>query len=387
MTDVYQKLAPFAKKMFDPDPWIFICQVSRTVVDRRSELFAHRVRSGAICDGHGDLRCEHIYLDNGIQIIDCIEFNDRFRYGDVALDLAFLKMDLDYRLQSRHGSTLIDAYVENSADLGIYSLIDFYAAYRAIVRLKIVCLQSASNNACLPSRALQRADRYLDLAYCYAWRFSRPTLWICCGLPATGKSRLASSLSETYRIEMLSTDLIRNKVYGTAKGSTKRSGQGIYHLSQRTRIYRQMMAAAQQVLRNGRSVVLDATFSRAGWRDAVFQVARDCDSSLIVAECFCSVKTMRKRLRRRNAKSSISGARLEHLSYMLENYQPMDDLQDDIHIRVQTEYPAEQTVRRFLADAYQALEKQVQRRMQGQRPNYFAEHRKAVGVRRTQNAE
>lgn len=162
----FTQLAPFAQELFDPDPWLFICQVSRTVMDKRSELFAHRVRIGAVCDGHGDLRCEHIYLDNGIQIIDCIEFNDRFRYGDVALDLAFLKMDLDYRHQSRHGLNLIDAYVENSADLGIYSLIDFYAAYRAIVRLKIVCLQSASNGACLQSRALQRADRYLDLAYC-----------------------------------------------------------------------------------------------------------------------------------------------------------------------------------------------------------------------------
>lgn len=181
--------------------------------------------------------------------------------------------------------------------------------------------------------------------------------------------------------------MIRNKMCGAADGSIKPFGQGIYRLSERTRIYRHMMAAAQRVLRNGRSVVLDATFSRAGWRDAVFQLARDCDASLIVAECVCSVKTMRKRLRRRNARPSISGARLEHLSYMLEDYQPMDDLQDNIHVRVPTEYPAEQTDRRFLAEAYKALEKQVQRRIQGHRPIYLAERRKTAGERRTQNAE
>ncbi|HEX9842464.1 MAG TPA: phosphotransferase, partial [bacterium] len=57
-------------------------------------LLAGRVREGRIRDGHGDLRCEHILLEAELRIIDCIEFNERFRYGDVANDLAFLLMDL-----------------------------------------------------------------------------------------------------------------------------------------------------------------------------------------------------------------------------------------------------------------------------------------------------
>ena len=36
-----------------------------------------------IRDCHGDLRSGHIYFENGIQIVDCIEFNERFRYGDI----------------------------------------------------------------------------------------------------------------------------------------------------------------------------------------------------------------------------------------------------------------------------------------------------------------
>jgi len=35
-------------------------------------------------------------MDEGIVIFDCIEFNELFRYDDVAAEVAFLAMDLDY---------------------------------------------------------------------------------------------------------------------------------------------------------------------------------------------------------------------------------------------------------------------------------------------------
>jgi aminoglycoside phosphotransferase family enzyme len=37
-----------------------------------------------IVDGHGDVRCEGVCIVDGITIFDCIEFNDRFRCGDLA---------------------------------------------------------------------------------------------------------------------------------------------------------------------------------------------------------------------------------------------------------------------------------------------------------------
>ena len=69
---------------------------TRSFLIRRQPLFQHRIENGKICDCHGDLRSGHIYFDDGIQIIDCIEFNERYRYSDIASDLAFLAMDLDF---------------------------------------------------------------------------------------------------------------------------------------------------------------------------------------------------------------------------------------------------------------------------------------------------
>jgi aminoglycoside phosphotransferase family enzyme len=62
----------------------------------RQELFNSRVKKNRIKDCHGDLHAAHICFSKGISIYDCIEFNDRFRYCDVASEIAFLAMDLDH---------------------------------------------------------------------------------------------------------------------------------------------------------------------------------------------------------------------------------------------------------------------------------------------------
>jgi aminoglycoside phosphotransferase family enzyme len=64
-------------------------------LDTHKTLFTQRQYEGYIRDCHGDLHKDQICVDNGIEFIDCIEFNERFRYSDVAADLAFLAMDME----------------------------------------------------------------------------------------------------------------------------------------------------------------------------------------------------------------------------------------------------------------------------------------------------
>ena len=100
-------------------------------------LFEKRVNEGSIRDCHGDLHAAHVCFTDGVCIYDCIEFNDRFRYCDVASEIAFLAMDLD-----RHGEValsrhLVDTYVESSHDEELLKLLSFYKCYRAYVRGKV----------------------------------------------------------------------------------------------------------------------------------------------------------------------------------------------------------------------------------------------------------
>jgi len=104
-------------------------------------LLNKRVADGRIRDCHGDLHSAHICLTPEISIYDCIEFNDRFRYCDVASEIAFLAMDLDHFGRTDLSDAFIDSYLENSGDTEIRHLLDFYKCYRAYVRGKVNCFK------------------------------------------------------------------------------------------------------------------------------------------------------------------------------------------------------------------------------------------------------
>ncbi len=139
----------------------------------REEVFHRRIKEERIRDCHGDLRLEHIFWGEEISIFDCIEFNERFRYTDVAADIAFLAMDLDYHDRKDLSDHLTRSYVEASGDKGLMEILDFYKCYRAYVRGKVESFRLDDPN--IPeeekSEALKRAKRYFDLAHRYSQRF------------------------------------------------------------------------------------------------------------------------------------------------------------------------------------------------------------------------
>jgi len=137
------------------------------------KIFERRIASDRIRDCHGDLRLEHIFWGDEISIFDCIEFNQRFRYTDVAADIAFLAMDLDYHGREDLNEHLIRAYVGESGDHELMEVLDFYKCYRAYVRGKVESFRLDDPH--IPEgekkEALKRAQKYFDLAHRYAQRF------------------------------------------------------------------------------------------------------------------------------------------------------------------------------------------------------------------------
>jgi len=132
-------------------------------------LFEKRAREGRIRDCHGDLHAAHVCFTDDICIYDCIEFNDRFRYCDVASELAFLAMDLDRYQQTGLSRHLVDTYIELSRDEELLSLLNFYKSYRAYVRGKVESFKlddpliSQSEKA----KALESARGHFELAESY----------------------------------------------------------------------------------------------------------------------------------------------------------------------------------------------------------------------------
>ncbi|HTM86244.1 MAG TPA: hypothetical protein VL179_15350, partial [Mycobacterium sp.] len=108
----------------------------------RSVLFTRRITGRRIVDGHGDLLADDIFcLPDGVEILDCLEFDDNLRYVDVIDDIAFLAMDLEFLGRRELADFFVEQYRAATDDDAPASLLSFYVAYRALVRAKTDCVR------------------------------------------------------------------------------------------------------------------------------------------------------------------------------------------------------------------------------------------------------
>jgi len=350
MEENFTQIQPFARDLLDLEKWEFFCQVCRSFAFNHADLFMHRVREGRISDGHGDLRAEHVYFHHGVQVIDCIEFNERFRYGDCALDLAFLIMDLDRLGQADAARRLLRAYATASGDMEVYALVDFYAAYRAAVRLKVACLslEHASDRAALT----EEIHAYLDLACRYAISFGRPVLWVFCGLPASGKSTLARRVASAMFMPLFASDTVRKEDPDFPQAGVEAFNAGAYRPVLRDRVYARLFNLAQDEIKKGRSVVLDATFSKAKWRESALLLADDLKAGIVFVECACQHQTIKQRLARRKSQEGESDARLMHFNDLIAGYEPFGEAMTGVRISIDTDQTVEECVQEILAQGH-----------------------------------
>jgi len=139
-------------------------------INQNAPVFEKRIADGRVRDCHGDIHSGNIFAADKVYIFDAIEFNERFRYSDVASDVAFLAMDLDFRKRPDLSSFFLDKYIEYSGDKELTKLIPFYECYRAYVRGKVVGfrLKDPNINEEEKAAAVKEARDYFTLAANYA---------------------------------------------------------------------------------------------------------------------------------------------------------------------------------------------------------------------------
>jgi hypothetical protein len=137
---------------------------------RHEKLFQRRIQEGRIRDCHGDLHMKNICLADRVWIFDCIEFNPRFRYGDVAADIDFLAMDLDFHEFWELSRYFVERFAAAADDPDLMMMLDFYKCYRACVRGKINAVTASEPEQSLQNReaAREAARAYFVLAGKYA---------------------------------------------------------------------------------------------------------------------------------------------------------------------------------------------------------------------------
>jgi len=209
-----------------------IREYNETFFRENADLFARRISEGRVREGHGDLRAEHICLVDDIVIFDCVEFDEGLRYGDVASEIGFLSMDLDFLGAADPAAELEVAYASAARDPALAALLPFYKCYRAYVRGKVESLKSEEREIADEGRrkASLQALRYFCLSSRYIKPENRPLLLVVCGMIATGKSTLAWLLAALTGFPVVDFDRVRKKLAGIP--ATTRAGEeyqrGIY---------------------------------------------------------------------------------------------------------------------------------------------------------------
>jgi aminoglycoside phosphotransferase family enzyme/predicted kinase len=301
-------------------------------------LESHRslldARAGLAVDGHGDIRAEHVLLTDPIEVVDCVEFDDRLRALDPAHDLAFLLMDLESLGHPEAAAAVLRAYAAAGGDAGTPQLLAFYGLERALVRAKVALIRAGQLPAGTESgRVRGEADHLLELARRLAWRAREPLLIVLCGLSGSGKTHLAGAIAGVSGLRPLNSDVVRKRLAGVAP--TERARAEHYDEAFNRRTYAELgrLTAAG-------GVIVDATFRRAEDRAAFLRaLPRDAPAPLFV-ECVAPSEVLRRRVARRTG--GVSDATLEVLA--AQRLEPLDEVDGGRRLELRTDRPAEDIV-------------------------------------------
>lgn len=297
---------------------------------RLRPLIESRAVRGVPRDTHGDLRLEHIYVfpqppAERLLIIDCIEFNERFRFADPVCDIAFLAMDFRRLGRGDFAQAVTDRYFSARGDDEGLGLVRFYLAYRAAVRAKVGGMKAAEPE--VPEsereRALQvsRACWLLALGAMEEWR-NRPCLALVGGLPGTGKSTLARALAEQAGFAVIRSDVVRKELVARAglEPGPAAFGQGSYTLPWNEQVYAECLRQAQRHLFEGERVLVDATFAEEQKRSWFLEAARECGVAGVLLACEADPTLVRQRLASRRADPSDANWQISQ--QMAAHWQP-----------------------------------------------------------------
>jgi len=353
--------------------------VERFIVGHRG-LFRRRRAGGFVRRCHGDLHSKNIFIleegsggqgftgsgqnprtpalsDRGrcgqppnpgsIRIFDCIEFNPRFSCSDVASEVAFMAMDLDYSGRKDLANFFVERYLVHTKDAGMLRLLNFYKCYRAYVRGKVTSfnLNDPGIGAADKARARQTARRYFELSHRYAMGLSaRPKLVVMTGLPGVGKTYVARRLAERVDAFHLLSDSIRKQLLDIPVGERRPDGygKGIYNGNIGKKTYDEMMRRAQVFLSAGYSVIMDATFLREDLRKRAQDAGAKAGAPVLFVFADCPERIVRSRLRRRANEYAFSDANLDVYRAMKSRFKSPRSSREVV--RIDTSQPLKQSL-------------------------------------------
>lgn len=263
-------------------------------------LITERHDGGRIRECHGDMHITNmIWLDNRIQVFDCIEFNEEFRWIDVMSEIAFLLMDLDMRGRSDLARVFLNAYLEAGGDYAGVPLLRLFRVYRSMVRAKIAFLRAGQDTA---DRSLQqRFVSHVKLARQYIQPITKPAVVITHGFSGSGKTTITDDLIPVTGAVRVRSDIERKRLEGLSASEQSHSGigQGLYDPTHTEQTYERLAVCAESIIEAGLPVIVDATFLNADQRLRFRNLAQSHNVPFRILDCQAPEAVLRERIRAR----------------------------------------------------------------------------------------
>jgi aminoglycoside phosphotransferase family enzyme len=145
-----------------------------TVLPAARPLVEARIAIGAIVEGHGDLRPEHVCLTDPPRIIDCLEFNRDLRIIDPYDEIAFLDLECESLGAPWVGKLILGIFREELEPAASPALMAFYRASRGLLRARLALVHLTEPKPRMPAKWEPRARSYIALAEAALDRFDHP---------------------------------------------------------------------------------------------------------------------------------------------------------------------------------------------------------------------
>lgn len=296
--------------------------------------FEERKTQGKIRACHGDLHLGNITLFDGkIRLFDCIEFNDDFYWIDVMREAAFFIMDLEDRGEDYFANQFLNAYLELTNDYAGLKLLNFYKSYYAMVRAKVGLFRLFDETISDEERqaVLKQYRSYTNLAEHYMEIPCR-TLIMMHGYSGSGKSTVGNTLMEHLHLIRLRSDVVRKQLFGEQKGAKGDDLDiGIYSKEASDKTFESLRDSAEVILQSGNSVLIDATFLKAGYRDLFHQLCEQHAVALQIVSCSLDDTITRERLAtREKAGADVSDATVKVYEAQLASADALSE-EEELH--------------------------------------------------------
>jgi aminoglycoside phosphotransferase family enzyme/predicted kinase len=307
--DVFTNSAPQVGKTVSPAVFERIRTVTEETLSRLRPLIEKRASQNRTRDAHGDLHLDHIYYfpdkepPADLVIVDCIEFNERFRFIDPVADMAFAVMDLAFRGRRDLARVFADAYFHAADDEEGRELLPLYTAYRATVRGEVEGMLVMEKE--VPEAERTAAEKRVRAYWLLALGEleeprKKPCLLFMAGLPGAGKSMLAQALVEKADFCLIRSDVVRKEL----ATSTPSASKEIYSPEWTERTYAECLRGAEQLLFEGKRVLIDATFREEKQRRIFLEAAVQWGVPGAMLLCRAEPDTVRRRLQQRRGDAS-----------------------------------------------------------------------------------